>query len=134
MQLKEATQEDIPEIVSLLKLSLGESLMAKSERFWLWKHVENPFGVSPVIIAVADGKIVGVRAFMRWAWADETERIEAVRAVDTATHPEFQGKGIFSKLTKALLKDCEEKGIRLVYNTPNSQSLPGYLKMGWNVA
>jgi N-acetylglutamate synthase-like GNAT family acetyltransferase len=131
MQINEATHSDIPEIVSLLKVSLGESLMPKSDAYWRWKHVENPFGESPVLVARMDGKIVGVRAFMRWSWESEWGRINAMRAVDTATHPQYQGKGIFNKLTMALLDQCRLDGVSLIFNTPNSKSLPGYLKMGW---
>src|SRR5688500_17576198 len=98
MEIRRAVEADIPEIVSLLKLSLGESLMPKSERYWRWKHIENPFGVSPVLLAIEAGTIIGVRAFMRWAWSRGETRLEAVRAVDTATHPDFQGRGIFRKL------------------------------------
>src|SRR5690606_10847180 len=58
----------------------------------------------------------------------------AVRAVDTATHPDFQGRGIFKKLTLALLENCKNEGVRFVFNTPNQQSRPGYLKMGWRDA
>jgi N-acetylglutamate synthase-like GNAT family acetyltransferase len=131
MEIRPAVDEDIPGIVALLKVSLGESLMPKSESYWRWKHVENPFGASPVLIALSDHHVVGVRAFMRWSWVSQAGRVEAVRAVDTATHPEFQGKGIFSQLTKAVLKNCEASGVQLVFNTPNQKSAPGYLKMGW---
>jgi GNAT superfamily N-acetyltransferase len=131
VEIRPALDSDITGIVDLLKSSLGESLMPKSERYWRWKHVENPFGRSPVLLAVDGDRIVGVRAFMRWTWIGESGRIEAVRAVDTATHPEFQGKGIFSKLTKSLLGSCHEDKIDMVFNTPNNNSKPGYLKMGW---
>jgi N-acetylglutamate synthase-like GNAT family acetyltransferase len=134
INFRTATEDDIPAIVGLLKISLGESLMPKSEEFWRWKHVQNPFGVSPVLLAEDEKNIIGVRAFMRWTWLSGNQTIAAVRAVDTATHPGYQGKGIFSSLTKKLLKQCEEDGTQIVFNTPNSKSLPGYLKMGWKEA
>src|SRR5688572_13398222 len=104
MTIRPAEATDIPEIISLLKLSLGESFLPKSEAYWHWKHVNNPFGKSPVLLAEESNAIIGVRAFMRWQWNDGKRTIEAVRAVDTATHPDFQGKGIFTKLTMSLLK------------------------------
>jgi predicted acetyltransferase len=134
MQIRAAGKEDIPQIVELLKMSLGESLMPKSETYWRWKHVDNPFGESDVLLAFEDDQLVGVRAFMQWSWQRGEERVRAVRAVDTATHPGFQGKGIFSKLTMALLKQYESSDRSLVFNTPNDKSLPGYLKMGWEQA
>jgi hypothetical protein len=53
-----------------------------------------------------------------------------VRAVDTATHPEAQGRGVFSALTAEALSEMRGE-IDLVFNTPNERSGPGYLKMGW---
>lgn len=131
MQIRKGTEADIPAIVELLKSSLGEGLIQKSERLWNWKHIENPHGASPVLVAEEDGKVVGVRAFLKWQWAYKGKVLQAIRAVDTATHPGYQGKGIFKKLTLLGLEDAKKDGIHLVYNTPNANSKPGYLKMGW---
>jgi N-acetylglutamate synthase-like GNAT family acetyltransferase len=131
MIIRKGTDADIPAIVDLLKSSLGEGMIQKSERLWNWKHVENPHGASPVLVAETDGQVVGVRAFLRWQWQYKGKVLQAIRAVDTATHPDFQGKGIFKKLTLQGLEDAKAAGIDLVYNTPNESSKPGYLKMGW---
>ena len=131
MNLRKATETDIPAIIDLLKISLGESLIPKSEELWNWKHVQNPFGKSPVLIAEENEEIIGVRAFLRWNYAQNGKIIRTCRAVDTATHPKYQGKGIFSKLTLALLEELQQEGVQAVFNTPNTQSTPGYLKMGW---
>ncbi len=131
MEVRQATREDIPEIVNLLKLSLGESLMPKSEGYWRWKHIRNPFGISPVLVCLEGSQLIGVRAFMRWEWIQASRIYTAVRAVDTATHPEYQGKGIFKKLTLSLVETCIQEDVKFVFNTPNAQSKPGYLKMKW---
>lgn len=134
MKVRQAVDEDIPNIVSLLKMSLGEGLMPKSEAYWRWKHNDNPFGRSPVLVAEESGQLIGVRAFMRWEWTDGEKVYKAVRAVDTATHPAHQGKGIFKKLTLQLVEECRQEGVHFIYNTPNAQSRPGYLKMDWKDA
>lgn len=134
MIVRKAEEKDLAAIIALLKLSLGESLMPKSEAYWRWKHVDNPFGASPVLLAEEGGQLIGVRAFMRWEWEKNWTKWRAIRAVDTATHPDHQGKGIFKKLTLQLLDDCQSDGVDMVFNTPNSQSKPGYLKMGWEEA
>lgn len=131
MVIRNAEETDIPAIVELLKLSLGESLMPKSEAFWRWKHVDNPFGQSPVLLALENDQLIGVRAFMRWEWKQGNKIYKAVRAVDTATHPQHQGKGIFKKLTLQLVDQCRAGGVDFIFNTPNKSSKPGYLKMGW---
>ncbi len=131
MHVRTADSADIPPIVNLLKLSLGESLMPKSEVFWRWKHIDNPFGVSPVLLAFEEQQLVGIRAFMRWQWRYRDKIYNAVRAVDTATHPQHQGKGIFKKLTLQLVEECRAEQVDFIFNTPNASSKPGYLKMGW---
>ena len=131
MIFRPGTEEDIPQIIQLLKASLGESLIPKSEALWKWKHLDNPFGNSPVLLAEEDGQIIGVRAFLNWEFVQNNEPIKACRAVDTAIHPDFQGKGLFTQLSLNLTDQIREDGTQLIYNTPNTQSLPGYLKMGW---
>ncbi len=131
MTIRPPIDHDIPTIVELLKLSLGESLMPKSEAFWRWKHIDNPFGRSPVLLAFENNELIGVRAFMRWEWKCGDKIYKAVRAVDTVTHPSHQGKGIFKRLTLELAEQCKSEGVDFIFNTPNKSSQPGYLKMGW---
>ena len=131
MIVREAKKEDIDSIIVLLQASLGESLLKKSAEIWNFKHVINPFGESTVLLAEENNELIGVRAFMTWRWQMGNQIWNAYRAVDTATHPNHQGKGIFKKLTLQALDKIHEKGDCFVFNTPNDQSRPGYLKMGW---
>ncbi|KDN86586.1 GNAT family N-acetyltransferase [Kitasatospora cheerisanensis] len=124
---------DVPAVLELLTTSLaGGPTGRRSADFFDWKHRANPFGSSPGLVAVApDGRIAGVRLFLRWSWRGAGGReVAAVRPVDTATHPDFQGRGIFRRLTLALLEQVAGEA-ELVFNTPNGNSLPGYLRMGW---
>ena len=119
---------DLPAVMALLTASLGGGPAGtRRESFFTWKHLENPFGPSLMLVAE---QIVGLRAFMRWIFEGPDGPIRAVRAVDTATHPKHQGKGIFSILTTTALRSLRGDAA-LVFNTPNEKSLPGYLKMGW---
>jgi GNAT superfamily N-acetyltransferase len=131
MHIREAEQSDIPRILGVLKASLGETSSRKTEEIWRYKHISNPFGESLILVAEENNEIIGVRAFMRWIWQEGEKIYSAYRAVDTATHPEHQGKGIFKKLTLKALEIGQERGDHFVFNTPNAQSKPGYLKMGW---
>lgn len=131
MLVRPATPNDSPAIIELLRRSLGESSIPKSEALWRWKHEQNPFGPSYVLLAEEDNTLVGLRAFMRWEWMRNDKIYRSVRAVDTATHPDYQGKGIFKKLTLQQVEGCRQDGVLFIFNTPNEQSRPGYLKMGW---
>ena len=114
--------------------SLGWEPGPATEAHFAWKHRDNPFGASPMWVAEADGRIAGFRTFLRWEFRARRRRCCArSRAVDTATDPDFQGRGIFTTLTLAALEELRADGVDFVFNTPNDQSRPGYLKMGWQV-
>jgi GNAT superfamily N-acetyltransferase len=132
LHIRQASEEDRPGVVALCRAALGWDSGGVDEAFFAWKHDENAFGASPCWIAEEDGRILGVRVFMRWRFvAGDGRTFDAVRAVDTATHPDAQGRGIFTKLTLGALPDLRDMAVGFVFNTPNDKSRPGYLKMGW---
>jgi GNAT superfamily N-acetyltransferase len=132
IHLRSATTDDTEEILSLVRQSLGEGSIPRDLDYWMWKHAGNPFGASAMLVAESvDGDLVGLRVFMRWRWISRGKAIPAVRAVDTATHPDWRGQGIFSRLTRTMIDQMRDEGVSLVFNTPNDMSRPGYLKMGW---
>lgn len=131
MIIEKAKEEDLFGIVELLKKSLGQSKLPKTMEIWAYKHLENPFGKSIVLVGKENNEIIGVRAFMKWEWTHNNKVFRSLRAVDTATHPSHQGKGVFKRLTLEAIDIAKAEGYHLIFNTPNSQSLPGYLKMGW---
>jgi len=130
--IREGTEADVPAVLELLKKSLGEGSIPRSQSFWEWKHARNPFGRSPFWVAESNRQIVGLRVFMRWRWQAGSATADAVRAVDTATHPDYQGRGIFRMLTLHGVNELTRRGVAFVFNTPNRKSRPGYLKMGWS--
>jgi GNAT superfamily N-acetyltransferase len=129
--VRAAAASDVTAILDVIAASYGRPADPAWLRYWRWKHEQNPFGVSPCLVAEFNGQLVGVRAFLRWRWRAGTEDVSAVRAVDTATHPEWCGRGIFSRLTARLVEDMRREGVGFIFNTPNRKSMPGYLKMGW---
>jgi GNAT superfamily N-acetyltransferase len=132
MEFTQATAEHEPQILALGERSLGWGADERYRALYRWKHEDNPFGRSPRWVALEDGRVVGFRVFLRWAWRrGDGATARAVRAVDTATDPDFQGRGIFKTLTTASLDDLKAEGVDFIFNTPNDQSRPGYLKMGW---
>jgi GNAT superfamily N-acetyltransferase len=134
LTVRAATPADDEQVLDLVRTSLGWSPSDPDEQLFRWKHRENPAGVSPAWIALDGDRVVGFRTFMRWEFLDDSNRVvRAVRAVDTATHPDYRGRGIFRTLTLAALEELKAEGVSFVFNTPNDQSRPGYLKMGWSV-
>ena len=123
---------DLDAVMELLSVSMGAGPAGdRTREFFRWKHLDNPFGPSLMLLAEHDGMVVGLRAFMRWSWNGPDGAIGAARAVDTATHPSYRRLGIFSRLTGSAVELLRNEGTSLIFNTPNEKSLPGYLKMGW---
>lgn len=126
-------EEDENEVLALIQEGMGGGQTGTRDvEFWRWKHHDNPFGQSISLVAVNNsGKIIGLRTLMRWRFTINEKVINAVRAVDTVTHPEARRYGIFSSLTRQAIDKVKENGIDIIFNTPNEQVLPGYLKLGW---
>ena len=133
VSVRPRTNGDDAAVEELLAASMDRPDDPRFGRLLAWKHSANPFGESPAWVAEIDGEVVGYRAFMRWEFTDGVSTYRAVRAVDTATHPDHQGKGIFRLLTLHGLEEVRADGVDFVFNTPNHQSRPGYLKMGWEL-
>jgi GNAT superfamily N-acetyltransferase len=134
IEVRRAGVDDLPAVLELAQVSLKWRAEDPNEAFFRWKHFDNPAGISPMWVATAGARLVGFRTFLRWHFRGVDGRVlDAVRAVDTATHPEFQGRGVFSRLTLGALDELRDEGVDFVFNTPNQQSRPGYLKMGWQV-
>jgi GNAT superfamily N-acetyltransferase len=131
LEVRRAAATDLDAIIDVCGRALGWDPAAPNEALFRWKHVDNPFGPSPMWVAVDGGAIVGVRTMLRWQLTDGHRRLRVVRAVDTATLPSHQGRGIFTLLTTAAIDELTAEGVAAVFNTPNDQSRPGYLKMGW---
>jgi len=99
--IREYQATDETPVIALLNLALGTArAFERSTAFFRWKHIENPFGRSLMLLADSE-KVVGLRAFLRWQFRAGGQTIRAVRAVDTATHPDFQ-----RKFRASLSKDC----------------------------
>src|SRR5947207_641939 len=130
LEIRPASGDDLPGILEVCRRALGWSDV--STRFLEWKHLESPFGPSLMMVAVDHERVVGFRAFLRWEFVDGAGgTVRAARAVDTATDPEYQRRGLFRSLTLAALDALRDDGTRFVWNTPNATSLAGYLTMGW---
>ncbi|MGZ4753974.1 MAG: GNAT family N-acetyltransferase [Acidimicrobiia bacterium] len=132
VDIRRAIAADRDAILALLATSLGRDADPRYDALFAWKHEENAFGPSPAWVATDGDRIAGFRVLMRWEFVDGGEIVRAVRAVDTATHPDYQGQGIFTRLTLHAIDELRDD-VSFVFNTPNDQSRPGYLKMGWQV-
>ena len=133
VEYRRANADDLLAGRDVVRVSMGWRAGEPNDELFAWKHQQSPFGPSPAWVALIDGQVVGFRTFMRWQFLDDQgRRVSAVRAVDTATLPAARGRGVFRGLTLQAVQELTTEGVGLVFNTPNDQSRPGYLTMGWS--
>ena len=93
---------DEENIVDLLNLVFHEwphfDLACTSSDHWKWKYLDNPNELKIIAIAELDERIIGCwhRIPQKIKFGDQI--IYATQGVDVAVHPDFQGKGISTKL------------------------------------
>jgi len=132
--IRPATPDDHQSILQLAGDVLGWTDTGPHREFFVWKHFENPAGVSPMWVAIDGEAVVGFRSMLLWQFCQGDTTITAARAVDTATAASHRRQGIFSTLTQAAVENLTANSVDFVFNTPNSSSRPGYLALGWNEA
>ena len=98
LDIRPAGTDDRDEVLALLRRSLGAGDDPRYPELFSWKHDQNAFGTSPMWVAVDGERIAAFRTLMRWEFVRGGRILRAVRAVDTATDPDYQGKGLFTAL------------------------------------
>jgi len=98
----------------------------------VWRWFETPFGLSPTIIAYDGSRCIA--SYTVWpVWIRMAgQRIKAAQSMDTMTHPDYQGQGLFPRLAIACMESLEEQGYKALYGFPNQLSFSGFLRhLNW---
>ena len=91
------------------------------------KYINNIYGKSVVEVVYLDEQPVAARGL----WRNDIFGKEAYQPGDTCVTDACRGKGIFTEMTKRAVSMLPPQA--LIYNFPNPNSYPGYIKMGWNL-
>ena len=101
---------------------------------WVKKHYENPLGDSLVFGAYYEGKLVGMNSYIPVEYRYGGEIIPMLQSCESGVLPEYQGKGIWSKVVRfAVDYIFQNTKYQAVIGFPNYiNSYPGFKKMGWD--
>ena len=91
------------------------------------KYINNIYGESVLVVVYINGRPEGARGL----WRNDIHERESYQPGDTCVTEACRGKGIFSEMTKRSVAMLPENAI--IYNFPNDNSYPGYMKMGWTL-
>jgi len=93
-----------------------------------WLYTSNPAGVAIGFDAVAGERWAAHYACIP-VWARvKGEMQKGLLSLNTATHPDFQGKGLFTKLANMTYEYACDNGYRFVYGVANANSAPGFTR------
>lgn len=93
-----------------------------------WLYKDNPCGHVVGMDAFADGKLVAHYACVPAEIMLYGAKVKALLSLNTATHPEFQGKGLFTKLAELTYELASLGGFASVFGVANANSTPGFLR------
>lgn len=91
------------------------------------KYIDNIYGSSVLIVAYVDNIPAGARTL----WRNDVDEFVSYQFCDTCVKAEFRGMGIFSMMTSCAVSNIDKSA--LLYNFPNINSFPGYLKLGYEL-
>lgn len=107
---------DEPAITALFEVVFGRPM---SLEFWRWRFLDHPAGGPLVMLAFAEGALVGHYAASRAPLSLHGEYHPAALSMTTMTHPDWRGRRLFEKTADALYATLPEQGITAVYGFPN---------------
>jgi len=132
IEFREATAADRDAILALRRVAFSDDDPEKqAPGFWRWEFVDGYAGAGRVFVAESGDQIVGHFAFVPQHYA-MPHVVRGALAVDVMTHPDFQRRGIFSKLA-AFAADRLRSDFPIVTAFQIREAvLPGMQAGGWN--
>jgi GNAT superfamily N-acetyltransferase len=103
-------------------------------RYLKWLYVDNPDGPA-VGYDAWDGEKLAAHyvCIPARAWVEGAE-VPVLLSLNTATHPDYQGKGLFTKLAGMTYEAGAAQGFDGVYGVANANSTPGFVrKLGFQL-
>jgi GNAT superfamily N-acetyltransferase len=103
-------------------------------RYLAWLYLENPDGRAVGYDAWDGDKLAAHYVCIpARAWVEGVE-VPVLLSLNTATHPDYQGKGLFTKLAAMTFEAGASQGFDGVYGVANANSTPGFVrKLGFQL-
>ncbi len=113
--------------VRLFQAAFANSSKLSGE-YLQWLYADNPAGHVIGVDAYAGGRLAAHYAMIPVELEQEGKRLLGCWSLNTATHPDFQGRGLFVKLAEEAYRLAAERGCVSVIGVANKNSTPGFLR------
>jgi len=94
----------------------------------LWEYDK---GGALASFAYDGNDVVGQYTLRPVTWRYFGKDVKAAICFDIAVHPDYRGKGLFTRMGNQAMLKAKFNNIDFVYGFPNEQALPGHLGAGW---
>jgi GNAT superfamily N-acetyltransferase len=118
------------ELYSKLLLTVFPKTTHFTPSYLNWLYRENPEGTAVGFDAFAEktNQLAGHYVAIPISAKFRGERRRGLLSLNTATHPEHQGQGLFTKLAASTYQLAMERGFEFVVGVANANSTPGFVK------
>ena len=104
--------------------------MGKTEsiKHWNWEYKNNPNNQIHAFLAFDVDRLVGYYAVIPIKMKIKDKVYITSLSLDTMTHKDYRGQGLFPTLATKLYNKLGETGISITYGFPNGNSIYGFIK------
>ena len=128
MVLRSFSPKDVESCLKLRGEVYGTPFLASE---WNWKFGQECPYPHDVLVAEAEGKIVGIQPMIAFPFAVENQEVSSLLLLDLMIRPTWIRKGLFTLLVKRVETELLER-FAFFYTFPNENSFPGFIgKLGW---
>lgn len=96
--------------------------------FLKWQYVDNPCGKVVGYDAFYENKLVAHYVTIPVKYSKNNNPYNGLLSLNTATDPEFQGNGLFTKLAEKTYELATTKGYQFIIGVANQNSTHGFIK------
>lgn len=127
MEIKKFKAGDEKAILDLFKLAFNKEM---SMEYWKWRFQDNPFSDELMIHLMWEGDLlVGHYAVSPVEMVVNGEVKKTALSMTTMTHPEYNGRGVFTQLSTSLYNELkDEHKYAMVWGFPNNNSHYAFIK------
>ncbi|WP_107942123.1 GNAT family N-acetyltransferase [Metasolibacillus fluoroglycofenilyticus] len=97
-----------------------------------WRYLQNPSEDLLVAVAIENNEIVANYSASPCSIIFNGQTYKTALSMTTMTHPEYNGRGLFTKLADLLYLEMKKRGYSLIWGFPNNNSHGIFKsKLGW---
>jgi len=115
----------LPEIIKLYKKAYGRT---KSASYFEYRLLNSPYGKPIIFLMKFQKEIIGFYAIHPIKLCINNKSVLGGYSYLTMTHPNYTGKGIFTKLANKTFDEAKKRKFRFIYGFANKNSFPGFIK------